>query len=115
MTNEQTNVGAGRGFGPILRLRGETAREFRRRIGTALIPIVRAAAEPLDAGKYGQLHAFAVDGNRLPPDARLKLARWILRTTDQTLDQMLADINAGKVLLPFKEYELLWDDPLAWG
>jgi hypothetical protein len=100
---------------PFLRCK---SRSFIDHLGPALIPIVSPDPEPFDAGKYGTLSTYAVDGSRLSADQALSLAKWISDDTGGHMGTMLQDIQDGKCLLPDDgRFELVWLDEGAkfWG
>ncbi len=46
-------------------------------LGTTLIPITSSVPKPFDAGEYGVLSTFRIDGLKLTAEQSLVLACWI--------------------------------------
>lgn len=100
---------------PFLRCK---SKKFALNLGTTLIPITSSVPKPIDAGEYGVLSTFTIDGSKLTAEQSLALACWICQETHGSLSQLLQDVQSGKCLLPQDDrFEVVWleDGVQFWG
>jgi hypothetical protein len=84
---------------PFLRC---TSRSFIDHLGPALIPIASPDPEPFDAGKYGILSTYAVDGSRLSAEHALSLAKWIADDTGGAMGTSFRIYKLGSACCPMR-------------
>ena len=101
---------------PLVRITGERGREYARRVGTNLFPVL--AAEPITGTLpgLGKQRVYLHDVDRLAPAHRDALVALMAERFALPAEEVLADLVAGRgPIRDGDDVELVWDDPTAWG